>query len=149
MKWHMFSIQQISLAAFIYELHNFLYSLHGLRNKRPFHSFSLDYMRTMLRIAFLTVLSALSFVLVDAQQNHTISGYIKDSETGETLIGSNIFLENDATRGTVTNTYGFYSMTMPSGTYRIVFSYLGYQTQVIEIYLVENTTLNVDMDQGI
>ena len=149
MKWHMFSMHPSSLEAFIHELYNFLYSLQESRNKSPFNAFSLDYMRTMLRSTLLTIFSALSFVLVNAQQNRTISGYIKDSETGETLIGSNIFLENDATRGTVTNTYGFYSMTMPVGTYRVVFSYLGYQTQVIEVNLVENTTLNVDMTQGI
>ena len=85
----------------------------------------------------------------NAQQNFTISGYVKDLESGETLIGTNIFLENDPSTGTVTNTYGFYSITLPSGQYRIVFSYLGYQNKVMEIDLTENRELNVEMSSGI
>ncbi|HQW25531.1 MAG TPA: TonB-dependent receptor, partial [Saprospiraceae bacterium] len=84
-----------------------------------------------------------------AQVRHTISGYVKDDQSGETLIGANVYLENDATTGTVTNTYGFFSMTLPEGVHRIVVSYLGYQHHVEELTLLSNTNLNISMVQGI
>ncbi|HUR31254.1 MAG TPA: carboxypeptidase-like regulatory domain-containing protein, partial [Saprospiraceae bacterium] len=87
--------------------------------------------------------------LIDAQINHTLSGYIKDSASGETLIGANVFLQDQPTNGTTSNTYGFYSMTLPEGNYGIVFSYLGYQTFAKEILLNENTILNIDLTPGI
>lgn len=84
-----------------------------------------------------------------AQKNFTISGYVKDKESGETLIGANVFLENDQSIGTTTNTYGFYSMTLDSGQYRLVFSYLGFQDQGIDVNLTSNKQLNVDLLAGI
>ncbi len=82
-------------------------------------------------------------------QSHTLSGYVKDSESGETLIGTNIHLEDDPTNGTTTNTYGFYSITLPQGKYRFVYTYLGYQSQVEEIMLDSNKVINIDMVSGI
>ncbi|HSF90457.1 MAG TPA: TonB-dependent receptor [Saprospiraceae bacterium] len=84
-----------------------------------------------------------------AQARHTISGYVKDDQTGETLIGANVYLESDAKTGTVTNTYGFFSMTLPEGVHRIVVSYLGYQHHIEEVNLVSNVNLNINMVQGI
>ncbi len=112
-------------------------------------AFSNHQMRiTLLRI-LITGLWCTLTILVNAQNNHTVSGYVKDSESGETLIGTNIHLEDDPTNGTVTNTYGFYSITLPEGKYRLVFSYLGYQSKVEEIDLDENVTLNIDLISGI
>jgi hypothetical protein len=51
-------------------------------------------------------------ILPPRKENFTISGYVKDKDSGETLIGANIFLENDQSTGTITNTYGFYSITL-------------------------------------
>lgn len=85
----------------------------------------------------------------DSQNNHTVSGYVKDEESGETLIGANVFLEDDPANGTITNTYGFYSITLPEGQYKLVFSYLGYQSAVKEIVLSENKVLNTELAPGI
>lgn len=106
-------------------------------------------MKTILRRTLLAGLYTSLTLISIAQSNHTISGYIKDQETGETLIGANIFLEKDPTKGTVSNTYGFYSITVPEGNHPLVISYLGYQTQVIEVSLFENKTLNVDLFSGV
>ena len=86
---------------------------------------------------------------ISAQNRFTVSGYVKDQQTGETLIGTNIFLENDQGTGTVANTYGFYSITLPEGQYRLVFSFLGYQNQVIDVDLKANKELNVDLNSGV
>ena len=64
-----------------------------------------------------------------SQNKYTLSGYVKDSETGEDLIGAYVYLKNDVATGTVTNIYGFFSLTLPEGTYDIVTSYIGYETQ--------------------
>ncbi len=60
-------------------------------------------------------------------QQYTISGTVKDQKNGETLYGVNIIL-NNTTKGTVTNEYGFFSITAPQNTYTVSISYLGYQS---------------------
>ena len=63
---------------------------------------------------FLLVIS-LSIIFINASfsQNYTLSGYVKDTRTGETLIGVNVFNKASVTQGTSTNNYGFFSLTMP------------------------------------
>ena len=58
-------------------------------------------------------------------QQHTIHGYVKDQSNGEALIGATILLKNSHT-GTVTNLYGFYSLSLKTGEYTLVYSYVGY-----------------------
>jgi len=67
-----------------------------------------------------------------AQERSTISGIIKDSSNGETLFGASVFLKN-TNIGVLSNEYGFYSLTAPSGKYTIVITYLGYTTIEQEI----------------
>lgn len=66
-----------------------------------------------------------------------LSGYLKDSTTGETLIGATVF-ESNTGSGAVSNEYGFYSFEVPQGETTIQFSYIGYQT------LRETITVNGD-----
>lgn len=109
----------------------------------------INHMRKKLNRTILSISWCLLVVMLHGQARHTVSGYVKDIESGETLIGANVFLENDASVGTVTNTYGFYSISLPEGEQRIAFSFLGYQTRVDTLTLRENTTLNVLLTQGI
>ncbi len=81
-----------------------------------------------------------------AQDIVTLSGYIKDIESGETLIGANVFIKETAT-GATTNEYGFYSISIPSGDYNVEFSYLGYETQKEKIQLNVNTTFTVELSE--
>jgi outer membrane receptor for ferrienterochelin and colicin len=81
-------------------------------------------------------------------QNHTISGYIQDAQTGEKLIGANIFSEENLD-GTASNNYGFFSLTMPEGTYEIIFSYVGYQAELRKIDLHQDIELMVGLDPSI
>ncbi len=48
----------------------------------------------------------------------TVSGYVKDKQTGETLIGANVFLKENK-KGAVTNNYGFFSITSEKGNYTL------------------------------
>jgi hypothetical protein len=57
----------------------------------------------------------------------SVSGYITDSKTGESLIGATIYIR-ELKKGIATNQYGFYSISVLPGTYNFDFSYVGYQT---------------------
>ncbi|MFY0601065.1 MAG: TonB-dependent receptor [Cyclobacteriaceae bacterium] len=80
-------------------------------------------------------------------QTYTISGYIRDSETGENLIGATI-LDQNTLKGTVSNTYGFYSLTMPEGKLSLKITYVGYEFQEANIQLNENKQLNYNLKAG-
>lgn len=74
----------------------------------------------------------------------TISGYVTDAISSETLIGTNI-LESNLKQGTSTNPYGYYSITLPEGQTSIRFSYLGYTTELRTFFLQQDTLLNIRM----
>ncbi len=78
-----------------------------------------------------------------ALQNYTLSGTITDAKTGETLIGAEVVANQN--RGTVTNTYGFYSITLPEGEHSIFINYLGYQIIVNHVNLNNNIRRDYEM----
>jgi hypothetical protein len=61
------------------------------------------------------------------KQKFTLSGTVTDAKSNETLIGVNIFIPELKT-GITTNEYGFYSITIPRGTFKIQLSYIGYKS---------------------
>ena len=79
-----------------------------------------------------------------ADEKVTLSGYVTDAGTGEELIGATIFIEELAT-GTVTNVYGYYSLSLPPGQYTLTFGYIGYRRQQLPIQLSESQTMNVEL----
>ena len=85
----------------------------------------------------------MSFSL-NAQENLTISGYISDGDNGETLIGANVFVLEQS-KGTSTNEYGFYSLTLPQGSYTLQYSYLGFVTQEIKVDLNQNVKQDIEL----
>jgi len=83
----------------------------------------------------------------NSQDKQTISGYIKDAANGEGLIGVSVYVKETAT-GAVTNSYGFYGVTLLAGTYTIVISYVGYETQTRTVTLSgQNVRLDVELSQ--
>ncbi len=82
--------------------------------------------------------------LLFAQKKYTLSGYVKDSLNGETLIGATISVK-DKTRGVSSNQYGFYSLTLSEGTYELVISYVGFLPSTITLQLNEDKQLNFDL----
>lgn len=83
--------------------------------------------------------------LLLSAQTVTISGYVRDAANGEDLIGVSIYTENPR-YGTVTNAYGFYSLSVPAGTYTVVYSYLGYAPLRLTVDLKSNTTRTVNLE---
>lgn len=100
----------------------------------------------MKRLLLITLLSILSCSGIFAQK-YTISGYIKDKSTGEELIGANIVISELGT-GATTNTYGFYTLSVPAGTYQASFSFIGYADVTQTINLRSNQTINIELENS-
>jgi len=75
-------------------------------------------------------------------QRFTVSGYVKDSASGEPQIGAAV-VDTISGSGTVTNSYGLYSLTLPRGEYDLLYSYLGYGDVSIHLRLDRDTLVNV------
>ena len=84
-----------------------------------------------------------------SQRFFTISGYITDSDGGETLVGANIYDLNDVQTGASANSYGFYSLSLPEGKHSIRCSYLGFQNKDYEVFLKKDTVINIQLTQGV
>ena len=74
----------------------------------------------------------------------TISGTIKDAETGESLIGATITIKA-INRGTATNIYGFYSISLKPDIYTLEFRFMGYQAIQKEVNLSKDITLKIEL----
>jgi hypothetical protein len=80
-----------------------------------------------------------------SQEKVTLSGTVIDTNNNESLIG--VVIEIPALKiSTITNEYGFYSLTIPKGTYSVVVSTIGYKTKTIEISIQENSKLTFDIN---
>lgn len=96
----------------------------------------------------LVLLFVLLSNLVFSQEKFTISGYVKDAGDGEAIIGAIVYKQGTQL-STVTNEYGFYSLTLPAGKHTIITTYLGYTNIVTEIDLTKSTTVNFEAkEQG-
>lgn len=80
-----------------------------------------------------------------AQDKVTLSGNLKDGETGEDLIGARITVENLAGYGAITNVYGFYSLTLPKGEYEVVYKSIGFETKKVKLDLSDDLTYDLEM----
>ncbi|MFI5173078.1 MAG: carboxypeptidase-like regulatory domain-containing protein, partial [Chitinophagales bacterium] len=94
------------------------------------------------------LLMVISPVILFSQAKYTVSGYVKDASTGEDLIGASVYIQNDYSKGTNTNVYGFFSITIPAGVYDVAISYIGYESRVEHINLNTDVRLNVLLAPG-
>lgn len=76
-----------------------------------------------------------------AQTKFTLSGTLKDASNGEDLIGASVYI-NELQTGAASNVYGFYSITLPAGTYRVTISYMGYEPVNRSIALSADSTID-------
>jgi hypothetical protein len=97
-------------------------------------------MKFRLLLALLLIWSTAAM----AQPKATLSGYLKDSETGEGLIGATVYVD-EIKSGTTTNFYGYYSISLPLGTYTVTFNYLGYQATTESIELSSDQNFDLEM----
>ncbi len=83
---------------------------------------------------------------LSAQNKYTVSGYLRDASNGEALLGANVYIKENLI-GITTNTYGFYSITVPEGKYTLVCSYLSFKTINQPIDLTKNLTVNLELEK--
>ena len=85
------------------------------------------------------------WIQTNAQQNVTVTGYVSDLNSGETLISANVAIL-ELNRGSATNTLGYFSIpNIPPGTYTLACSYIGYELYTKEIILKPGTNLRFDI----
>lgn len=101
--------------------------------------------KILLWFLFIACFNAL---LTQAQEKFTISGTVVEENSNETLIGVNILFP-EIQAGVTTNEYGFYSITIPPGTYKVIISYIGFSTLSKTIVLNENMTKNFSLTNSI
>lgn len=91
----------------------------------------------------LLILSFLAALCSAGQATFTVSGYVKDAASGETLIGANVYARETMT-GTTTNTYGYYVLNLPPGRYTVTVSYVGYEETMQVVELSKDMKLNIE-----
>jgi hypothetical protein len=99
---------------------------------------------TLLLFAFLMLAGNNLF----SQNKFTISGYVREQGSRELLPGVNVYLAAQKV-GTTTNNYGFYSITLPEGSYEVQYSYVGYQPVLKKVSLSGNDMIDVELDPSI
>lgn len=96
------------------------------------------------------ILFILNFLLVSlsiSAQQFTISGVVKDANSGEFLVGASVTIVG-TTNGAFTNTSGAYSISVKQGSYKLEYSYLGYETAIVDIVVSANVKRNVRLAQS-
>ncbi len=83
-----------------------------------------------------------------AQSMRTLSGTIRDKHTGEALVSASIVVLGLPNAGAVSNSYGFYSLRVPAGTYSVVGSFAGYQPDTLQVILSQNLVLNLGLNSS-
>lgn len=106
-------------------------------------------LHTMKNLSFILsiLLLHLSFLgLSQKKEKYTISGEVRDSITGETIVGAVVKI-TELQSGATTNVYGFYSITLEKGDYTLVSSFIGYNEFVQKISLNKNTVVNIQLTE--
>ena len=101
--------------------------------------------RIKLLFSILSLIGGLG--LLQAQQKYTLSGTITEDSSNETLIGVNIIIP-ELQSGTTTNEYGFYSITLPEGQYKVIISYIGFGSLEQTIDLSEDIIRNFALTES-
>jgi hypothetical protein len=98
----------------------------------------------MNRTIWVALLLCLFCTTAFAQKKVTLSGYMRDAQSGEALIAATVYIK-ELQLGAQTNTYGFYSVTVPAGSYTVIYSYVGYATLTENMQLADSRSYNAEM----
>jgi len=98
------------------------------------------------KIFFLFLL--LNFNFIFTQNSFTISGYVQDNSNNELIIGASVIVK-ELQIGTVTNNYGFFSLTLVEGDYDLIFQSLGFEDQSLNFSLDRNISVNIFLNENI
>jgi hypothetical protein len=85
---------------------------------------------------------------IPAERKYTISGFVEDTETGERLIAANV-VDRMSGKGTETNEYGFFSLTLPAGDVQLYVFYVGYESAIRAFQLQSNRRLKITLKSSL
>ena len=102
-------------------------------------------MKMKIKVLIILVIFCFKSNLLVSQEKFTLSGYVSDKNNGENIIGVNIYC-TELQQGVTSNTYGFYSLTLPKGNYNISFSFIGYKNQSFNLNLSQDQEKNVEFE---
>ncbi|PLX07180.1 MAG: TonB-dependent receptor [Marinilabiliales bacterium] len=103
----------------------------------------------MLRQKYLLVISIMLLMAGTIYaQKYTISGYVQDLRSGERIISASVY-DLKTKQGTITNEYGFFSLTLPSDTVELSISFVGYAAFSSTFYLDSDISMNIELDPTI
>ena len=99
---------------------------------------------------YLILLFIIPFISFSQQTKNrfSINGSVRDKATGETLIGANILIIGQGGLGTISNSYGFYSVTAGLGNYKLAISFTGYNSDTIDIILNKNIVKDIILEKS-
>ena len=100
----------------------------------------------MRKVIFLFLL--LNFNFIYTQNSFTISGYVQDNSNNELIIGASVIVK-ELQIGTVTNNYGFFSLTLVEGDYDLIFQSLGFEDQSLNLSLNKNISVDIFLNEKI
>ncbi len=103
-------------------------------------------MRNFLNSLFFGLFILFSSMTI-AQEKLNLSGYVRDAANGEELIGASVSTD-DYSKIVSTNVYGFYSLPLTTGTYKIMFSYIGYDDVIKEFTVDDNQTFDIELQSS-
>ncbi len=110
----------------------------------------INYPKLILTIILLFIIGSLNFLFASnpAEMHTSVSGYVKDAKTGEALTGATVYVK-EINNGSLTNQYGFYSISLLPGNYTFEFSYVGYEGQKKNVTLTKSLVLNIELAEEI
>src|ERR1700730_4098571 len=105
-------------------------------------------MRQKRHLTALLILLVPLGIMAQTGHSYSVSGTVKDISSGETLSGASVGLVERPGIGVTTNSYGFYSLTLPEGHYHLIVSYSSYALDTVDLVLDKNMVRNVNLTAG-
>ena len=102
-------------------------------------------MKNKLLVLFIGMCYFVPNSSAQVKNRYTVSGTVKDAASGETLIGANVILYASKPSATLTNSYGFYSISYEQGQYKMIISFAGYNADTIDVTLNENIRIDINL----
>ncbi len=104
-------------------------------------------MQQIVGVLLFSLLSGTVFsqnIAADKTVRFSLNGYVRDSLSGETIIGATITV-NGQPKGVASNQFGFYSITLDAGTYTISASHISYVAKPFTVQLSSSQSYNFDL----
>ena len=98
-----------------------------------------------MRLFKISIVIFFNLVFVYSHAQYAYQGTVKDDETGETLIGVNVKVNNS--KGAITDFNGKFSLVLEKGSHKIMISYVGYETKLIDVDINKDMTTDITLSE--